>query len=617
MTDQVASSLDTSWVLQNAVMVLTMQAGSTFLQVGLTRTKFVGITILKNMTCMAVMVITFGIAGYAFAFGSGSSTGATTFVGLRYFGLDGVPSSMYGHAFFHMALAVTAMTIVAAGCCERIFCKPYLIYAAVFGTIIYPPVAHAVWSAEGFLSASNPSPALPVGAMDFAGAGVVHLCAGVAALTSCLICGPRDGFLDENGHAKRTTTTSYANAGIGCILLWIGFFAFNCGSTNGISTPTQEDQAGRIALTTSGASAGAVLASVCIDQVRSGQMDIMKCMRSCLAALVAIASSCHSVEPWASCLIGAGAGVVADALDSALLRFKVDDPIGIVPVHLGGGLWGLLAAGIFAHRYGTGVIYGDGRLLLSQVVAILFETAWAGALSFATFRLIDRYLGLNESVAKGVETFGELDVEQARMLNVDHAMLANQGVRMMVTDPKQAALLSRFVQHCRKEYCDEQVAFLIEAQRDLAYARSVAPDDLPARTPDLLARKAALFREFIRKGGTRQININAKLHDVIQERLGDPEFDTIAMAMEEIFAMLQNGPFARFWVLEQARIHQRRMARRGARKVAPGGAGADSDSTDAGAGRATTPSNRKRGSAYNVSGQREPTASSTDQQPEP
>lgn len=240
MTDQVASSLDTSWVLQNAVMVLTMQAGSTFLQVGLTRTKFVGITILKNMTCMAVMVITFGIAGYAFAFGSGSSTGATTFVGLRYFGLDGVPSSMYGHAFFHMALAVTAMTIVAAGCCERIFCKPYLIYAAVFGTIIYPPVAQsvqarrsanvrswgltararvcadsAVWSAEGFLSASNPSPALPVGAMDFAGAGVVHLCAGVAALTSCLICGPRDGFLDENGHAKRTTTTSYANAGIG------------------------------------------------------------------------------------------------------------------------------------------------------------------------------------------------------------------------------------------------------------------------------------------------------------------------------------------------------------------------------------------------------------------
>jgi ammonium transporter, Amt family len=218
-TAEIAQSIDTAWMIANGTLVLLMQAGFALLEVGVVRHSFSAFTFLKAIGYIFASSLAFFIFGYAFSFGSGSSTASTSFIGLEYFALDRLPPADGAYFFFMWTMASTLCAIISVAMLERSTVGPYLIFSFILTAFVWPPVVHAVWSSEGFMSKYNPNISLPEGLIDFSGAGVVHLVAGLAAGISTYWVGARDGFLDDYGEPRRTPPTSYVHVGLGTFLL--------------------------------------------------------------------------------------------------------------------------------------------------------------------------------------------------------------------------------------------------------------------------------------------------------------------------------------------------------------------------------------------------------------
>jgi len=415
---QIDSAKDANaWLLILAsALIFFMQAGFAMLCAGSVRLKNVGNTMLKNLLDACGAALGFFTVGYAFAFG-GTGDG-TTFIGTTYFFMDGIDD--YAAWMFQFAFAATSCTIVAGTLAERCQMAAYLCYSVVLTGFVYPIVAHAIWSSNGFLSTYNVDPFLGIGMIDFAGSGVVHITGGSTAVFATMILGPRKGrFYDARGNPlpkpKPFPGHSVALQMLGTFILWFGWYGFNPGSALTLVGINKGAVGALCAVNTtlSAASGGvsALFTNLWIMERRTGEahFDILMLMNGCLGGLVAITAGCHAVEPWAAVVIGIIAGWLYMFGSEFLLKVKIDDAVDAIPVHLFSGIWGCLAVGLFATPGNLEAAYGrapssfgwfyelsegssNARLLACQICGILFISGWVFFLLFPFFIWLN-YMG--------------------------------------------------------------------------------------------------------------------------------------------------------------------------------------------------------------------------------
>jgi Amt family ammonium transporter len=291
--------------------------------------------------------------------------------------------------FFQMVFAATAATIVSGALAERARLNAYMAYSFLISAVVYPIYGHWVWGG-GWLATLS----LGAGARDFAGSGVVHAVGGIAALVGALMIGPRIGKFDAAGRARSIPGHNMGYVVIGTMVLFFGWFGFNPGST----LAATDLRIAVIATNTFLAGIAGAVVAYYIQFARTGKADIGVTCSGAIAGLVAITAPCAYVDTWAAVVIGAIAGAlviaIAEALESML---HLDDPVWAVACHAGGGIWGLLALGIFANGdYGgvSGLIDGDAGQLVAQAISAVAVVAWTGGTSFVIFGALKATMGL-------------------------------------------------------------------------------------------------------------------------------------------------------------------------------------------------------------------------------
>ena len=394
------AAVNMAWTLIAGFLVWFMQLGFAFLGAGLIRSKNQTNYWTKSFMDFCIASLGFWAFGFALMFGGsklfpGLDQG-NSFIGFSGFFLSGdsYDVSTIMMWFFQMVFAATAATIVAGAVAERMKITAYLAYAFVIGALVYPIYGKWIWGG-GWLSTL--SIAGTVGARDFAGSGVVHMVGGLAALIGAAMVGPRIGKFNKDGTPNAIKGHNLPFVVIGTFILFFGWFGFNPGST----LAATDLRISIIAVNTFLAGVAGAVVAIYWRFARTGKMDIISGCNGCLAGLVAITAPCAFVAPWAAVLIGAIAVPVMFATAHIVERvLKVDDAVGAVPVHFGGGLWGLLAVGIFADGTYLGVkglITGEVGQLLLQLVDIGALVVWVGLAMFITFWFIKRSIGLRAS----------------------------------------------------------------------------------------------------------------------------------------------------------------------------------------------------------------------------
>ena len=346
---------------------------------------------LKNLVDLCVTGLVFWLCGYGLAFGAGSAASVSAYVGTDKYLLIGAGVADNTAFFFHYAFAATAATIVSGAMAERIRLGSYAVFTAVLVGLVYPPVARSVWMDYGW--------AAQLGAVDFAGGGVVHLLGGTAALVGVLMVGPRLGKYDNVGVTTGPTDKSSVNARIlGVLLLWMAWFSFNVGSQRTIIDDGSADGsaiAAHIAVVTCLAACAGGMAGLAWSSARfAGIVLIDDVGNGMLGGLVTITAGCHVLEPWAAVLCASLGGFLTCLLAAVLdVKFKIDDPVAAIAVHFGGGLWSLLSLGLMHPTKGL-LRTASFSFIGSQIAFAAATIVWATTLSALIFVGLHVTIGL-------------------------------------------------------------------------------------------------------------------------------------------------------------------------------------------------------------------------------
>ncbi len=424
--------LDMVWVAISCALVFLMQAGFLFLEIGFSREKNAGAGVGKILINLGVVTIVwwavgygisgfgndvFGTDGFFFHFGQviGSGADAVTVAG------SDAMLMLYGLAFAAVSLAIVWGTTL-----ERIKFSAYVIYAIVFGAVIYPLVAHSVWGG-GLLSDVGGKPV-----MDFAGSSVVHLTGAVAGLAALLLIGARRGKYAGDGSPRAIPGHSMPFVGLAVMILWIGWFGFNGGSTFG----TADVFFGEVMLNTQLAAAAGVLGAVLVCYRKTGSLDVGMAGNGAIAGLVGVTAPSGFVEFWAAPVIGFVAGVLV-VYSVILIERRLDDPVGALSAHGMAGIWGTIAVGIFASPRlisdgaAPGIFYGitDGGFAGSlgqlgvQALAVAATFAFVFAASYAVFAAIKATIGLRVSES---EELAGLDISTHGMYGYPESFIPRE-----------------------------------------------------------------------------------------------------------------------------------------------------------------------------------------------
>lgn len=379
--------MNSVWTMIAAILVIFMIGGFILLEAGSTRMKNAGHVAGKTIFTFGLASMVFWAVGYGFIFGGD----ANFFVGMTDFFYSGEIIEGAGLAttvffVFQLAFAGIAVTIALGGFAERAKLSAYVIFTILFGIIVYPVIAHWVWGG-GWLAEH--------GKQDFAGSTVVHLTGAMAALAATMILKPRIGKFNKDGSANNLAGHNQVYTALGVIILWVGWFGFNAGSTISVDAAFF----GYVALnTTLAAGAGAVAATL-ISWVVLGKSDIPTILNGALAGLVAITASCAFVDVWASVVIGLIAGVLVFYSARFFEKRKVDDPIYALSVHGAAGVWGTLSTGFFATPElasvgKPGLFYGGGFDQLGvQLMGVVSCGLFAFVVSYAILFIMKKVMG--------------------------------------------------------------------------------------------------------------------------------------------------------------------------------------------------------------------------------
>ena len=366
------SSGDTAWVLMSAALVMLMTPGLALFYGGLVRRKNVLSTIMHSFFILGLVSVTWVLWGYTLAFGP--DTGAGLIGGLGWLALEGVtgkPSSVYAPTVPHLAFmafqmmfAIITPALITGAFAERKRFKAFVLFAVAWSTFVYAPIAHWVWSPDGWL--------IGLGVLDFAGGTVVHLSSGVAALVAALFIGRRTGVVRAATEPHDVPMTV-----LGAGLLWFGWFGFNAGSALGAN-----GLAATAFVTTNTAAAMGAITWVTISWLHRGTPSVLGAALGAVAGLVAITPAAGFVTPAASVLIGFGVGAVCYGASLLRLRSRVDDALDVFAIHGVGGAFGALATGIFA-TVAVNAAGADGMLAgnIAQLATQAFGVAVVGTYS--------------------------------------------------------------------------------------------------------------------------------------------------------------------------------------------------------------------------------------------
>jgi len=401
--DEALSRIDTTWVIVAALLVMFMQAGFAFLEIGFSRGKNVGTVVAKILTNFSIALLVWWAVGFAIAFGGGATFAGDSGFFLQFgdrlspsfftdlYGTTTVDGSFSAFFFFQFAFAAVSLAVVWGTTLERIKFVAYPIYAIVFSAVIYPLIAH--WIFGGGLLSKVGS-----GVQDFAGSTVVHLTGATGALAALLLLGPRRGKYGPDGKPRAIPGHNMPLFGLGVLILWLGWFGFNPGSTLG----ALDGRFPEVAMITLLAGGAGVLTSLATAKLKSGALDIGMAGNGAIGALVAITAPSGYVEAWTAPLIGGIAGVIVPLGVYAIDKW-LDDPVGALTSHGLCGIWGTLAAGIFTsprlaeyNGFGDpGLIYtGSFGQLGTQALGVVTVFTFVFVLSFATFYAIKKVYGL-------------------------------------------------------------------------------------------------------------------------------------------------------------------------------------------------------------------------------
>jgi Amt family ammonium transporter len=395
---------DTAWVLVSTALVMLMTPGLALFYGGLVRRKNVLSTIMHSFFMLGLVSVIWVLWGYSLAFGPDSGMGLVG--GLEWVGLEGVtgdPSDTYAPGIPHLAFmafqmmfAIITPALITGAFAERKRFRAFVLFSALWSTLVYAPIAHWVWSPDGWLYG--------LGVLDFAGGTVVHLASGVAALVAALMVGRRIGLVRPATEPHDVPMTV-----LGAGLLWFGWFGFNAGSALGAN-----GLAATALVTTNSAAAMAALTWVTISWLHRGTPSVVGAAVGAVAGLVAITPAAGFVTPAAAILIGFGVSLVCYAASLLRLRSRVDDALDVFAVHGVGGAFGAIATGVFA----TTAVNAAGRdgALAGNLGQVLVQLAGAGAVAAYSALMTAGILALVNllvriRVADGAEDAG-LDLAQ-------------------------------------------------------------------------------------------------------------------------------------------------------------------------------------------------------------
>jgi Amt family ammonium transporter len=391
--------INSLWVIVAGCFVMFMQAGFAFLEIGFSRGKNAGTVVAKILTNFSIAAIMYWAVGFAFAFGgaTGHVIGDTGFF-LRDFGDPQQAFPIMGLSdatieskwFFQFVFCAVSLAIVWGTTLERIKFGVYVIYAIIFSALIYPIASGWVFGG-GWLQVN-------IGMQDFAGSTAVHLIGATGALAALLLLGPRRGKYGADGKARAIPGHNMPLFGLGVLILWLGWFGFNPGSTLG----ALDGRFTEVLLVTQLAASAGVLGAIITARLKTGQIDIGMAGNGAIGALVAITAPSGYVAPWAGVVIGFIAGIIVPLGVYAIDR-KLDDPVGALTAHGLCGVWGTLSCGLFTlpslaayNAVGDpGLFYsGSFKQLGAQALGVVTVFAFVLAASYATFWAIKKTYGL-------------------------------------------------------------------------------------------------------------------------------------------------------------------------------------------------------------------------------
>jgi Amt family ammonium transporter len=394
--------INSSWVIVAGVLVMFMQAGFAFLEIGFSRGKNAGTVIAKVLANFSIAALCYWAVGFAFAFGGplGHVIGTHGFF-LQDFGDPAKAFPVMGLSdatieakwFFQMVFCAVSLAIVWGTTLERIKFGVYLIYGVVFSAVIYPLVSGWVFGG-GWLQAN-------LGMQDFAGSTAVHLIGATGALSALLLLGPRRGKFGPDRKPRAIPGHNMPLFGLGIFILWLGWFGFNPGSTLNAT----DGRFTEVLMVTQIAACAGVLGGIFTAYFKTKKIDIGMAGNGAIAALVAITAPSGYVSPWAAVIIGGVAGVIV-VLGVYAIEKKLDDPVGALSAHGLAGIWGTLACGLFTNpdlaKFNAvgdpGLVYtGSFHQLGVQALGIAVAFGAVFVMSIATFFVIKKTYGLRVS----------------------------------------------------------------------------------------------------------------------------------------------------------------------------------------------------------------------------
>ena len=396
----------TAWMLTSASLVLLMTPALALFYGGMSRNKSVLNMMMMVFGALAVVAVIYPLWGWSMTYGGQPIAGifANPF---EQFGLmgtfDGAAVDDFGvpawvGVAFQSTFAIITVALIAGSLAERVKFGTWMLFATLWVTLAYFPMAHMVWGG-GLLSGDGPIAALTGTApIDFAGGTVVHINAGMAALVIALVIGTRRRFGKE-----QVRPHSLPLIMLGSGLLFFGWFGFNAGSAF-----TADGLAGMAWVNTTTATGAAMLGWMLYEQITEKHATSLGAASGVVAGLVAVTPAAGALNPVGAIVLGLVAGFACAAAVSLKYRFGFDDSLDVVGVHLVGGLVGTVAIGFLATE--GGLLFGGGfALLITQVLIALAALVFSGVVTFAVAKLLQKTVGWR--VSDGDELLG-IDLTQ-------------------------------------------------------------------------------------------------------------------------------------------------------------------------------------------------------------
>lgn len=411
LSESLQVTVDTIWVLLCSILVFFMNAGFAMLETGFCQSKNAVNVLTKNLIVFGVVSLCFWAVGFALMFGDGNAVIGYSGFFLRGLDLSPLTGEQYSGVFdsfawagvpldakffFQLVFAGAAATIVSGAVAERVSFLAFFTFSAILSLFVYPIVGHWIWGG-GFLQT--------MGFWDFSGSTVVHSVGGWAALTGAWLLGPRSGRYTSDGD-NTLPGHNLAIATLGGLILWFGWFGFNAGST----MAANPSAISRIILTTNlSASTGAVAAAI-VSWLATSKPDLTMIINGALSGLVAITAGCAYVAPTSAIIIGFIGGMFAVFSAGFFNKLRVDDPVGALPVHLIGGIWGTIAVGLFSvgpginswHSETSGpalgfLVGGSIQPVLIQLAGITIVAIFVGTSTLISWFILRSIFGLRVS----------------------------------------------------------------------------------------------------------------------------------------------------------------------------------------------------------------------------